>query len=199
MNKVLLIINVLLLAAVGYLYYLHYNYTNADEKKHANEKAAVLNSFKIAYFELDSVQNNYQYYKEVRDDLTKKDQANTQKLNKIKSDYLNKYQEYQKKGPQLSEKEQNDYQQMLMKLQNDYQEANENVSNEMNAEATEKLQSVKKKIEDYLKGYCSMKGLAYVFAASDRDNFLYYKDTIRNITPDIIAGLNEDYKKTKSK
>src|SRR2546423_6083535 len=115
MNKVLLIINVLLLAAVGYLYYLHYNYASTDEKKHANEKAAVLNSFKIAYFELDSVQNNYEYYKEVRDYLTKKDQSNTQKLNKIKADYLNKYQEYQKKGSQLSEKEQNEYQQNLMK------------------------------------------------------------------------------------
>ncbi len=84
MNKILLIINVLLLAAVGYLYYLHYNYTSADEKKHADEKAAVLNSFKIAYFELDSVQNNYQYYKEVRDYHTKKDQNNNEKLNKIK-------------------------------------------------------------------------------------------------------------------
>jgi outer membrane protein len=199
MNKVLLIINALLLGAVGYLYYLHYNYTSADEKKHANEKAAVLNSFKIAYFELDSVQNNYVYYKQVRDYLTKKDQDNTEKLNRIKRDYLNKYQEYQKKGAQLSEKEQNDYQQMLMKLQNDYQETSENVSNEMNAEATEKLQSVKKKIEDFLKGYCATKGLAYVFAASDRDNFLYYKDTIRNITPDIIKGLNEDYKKPKGK
>jgi outer membrane protein len=199
MNKVLLIINVLLLGAVGYLYYLHYNYTSADEKKHANEKAAVLNSFKIAYFELDSVQNNYVYYKQVRDYLTKKDRDNTEKLNRIKRDYLNKYQEYQKKGAQLSEKEQNDYQQMLMKLQNDYQETTENVSNEMNAEATEKLQSVKKKIEDFLKGYCATKGLAYVFAASDRDNFLYYKDTIRNITPDIIKGLNEDYKKPKGK
>jgi outer membrane protein len=199
MNKVLLIINALLLGAVGYLYYLHYNYTSADEKKHANEKAAVLNSFKIAYFELDSVQNNYVYYKQVRDYLTKKDQDNTEKLNRIKRDYLNKYQEYQKKGAQLSEKEQNDYQQMLMKLQNDYQETTENVSNEMNAEATEKLQSVKKKIEDFLKGYCATKGLAYVFAASDRDNFLYYKDTIRNITPDIIKGLNEDYKKPKGK
>ena len=199
MNKILLIINVLLLAAVGYLYYLHYNYTSADEKKHADEKAAVLNSFKIAYFELDSVQNNYQYYKEVRDYLTKKDQNNNEKLNKIKSDYLNKYKEYQQKGSQLSEKEQNDYQQNLMKLQNDYQETEQTINNEMNAEATEKLQNVKKKIEDFLKGYCSTKGLAYVFAASDRDNFLYYKDTIRNITPDIIKGLNDDYKKARSK
>src|SRR6476646_10842821 len=129
MNKISLLLNIVLLAAVSYLYYLHYNYTSADEKKHANEKAAVLNSFKIAYFELDSVQNNYEYYRVVRDYLTKKDQSNAEKLNKIRQDYLNKYQEYQKKGPQLSEKEQNDYQQSLMKLQNDYQETTEATNN----------------------------------------------------------------------
>src|SRR6266487_96051 len=199
MNKILLILNILLIAAVAYLYYDHYSYMKSDTHKHVQDKAAVLNSFKIAYFELDSVQNNYAYYKEVRDYLTKKDKANTEKLNKIKSDYLNKYKEYQQKGGQLSEKEQNDYQQTLMRLQNDFQETEQNINNEMNAEATEKLQTVKKKIEDFLKGYCSTKGLAYVFAASDRDNFLYYKDTIRNITPDIIKGLNDDYKKTRSK
>ena len=199
MNKILLVLNILLLAAVGYLYYDHYSYMESDTHKQLQDKAAVLNSFKIAYFELDSVQNNYAYYNEVRDDLNKKDQANAAKLNKIKGDYLNKYKEYQQKGSQLSEKEQSEYQQTLSRLQNDYEEAGQNINSEMNAEATEKLQRVKKKIEDYLKSYCSTKGLAYVFAASDRDNFLYYKDTIRNITDSIIKGLNDEYKKSKNK
>jgi outer membrane protein len=199
MNKILLVLNILLLAAVGYLYYDHYSYMKSDTHKQVQDKAAVLNSFKIAYFELDSVQNNYAYYNEVRDDLNKKDQANAAKLNKIKGDYLNKYKEYQQKGSQLSEKEQSEYQQTLAKLQNDYEEAGQSINSEMNAEASEKLQGVKKKIEDYLKSYCSMKGLSYVFAASDRDNFLYYKDTIRNITDSIIKGLNDEYKKNKNK
>jgi outer membrane protein len=199
MNKISIILNVLLIAAVAYLYYLHYEYINEDKHRQAKDKAAVLNSFKIAYFELDSVENNYEYYKEVKEYLSKKDQANAERLNKLKTNYLNKVKEYQDKGPTLSAQQANDYQQTLMKMQNDYQQTESDLANQMQAEVSEKLQDVKMKIENFLKTYCAQKGLAYVFGASSNDNFLYYKDTIRNITPDLLNGLNEEYKKTRKK
>lgn len=199
MNKISLILNVVLLAAVGYLYYLHYHYINEDLHKQAEADKKILNSFKIAYFEVDSLPDNYQYYKEIKDYLTKRDQANSQKLNKLKTDYYNKAKEYQDKGASLSAQQQMDYQQTLMRMQNDYNQTEQDLTNQMQAEMNEKLQSVKMKIEEYLKTYCAQKGLSYVFGASSNDNFLYYKDTIRNITPDLIKGLNAEYEKTKTK
>ena len=139
MNKVLAGINIVMVAAVGYLYYQHYSYINLDTHNQEKDKAAVLNSVKIAYFELDSVESNYEYYKEVKDYLTKKDQDNQTQLNKIKNNYLNKAKEYQQKGPNLSQNEQNEYQQSLMKLQNDYSETEQNLNNEMQAEMVEKI------------------------------------------------------------
>jgi outer membrane protein len=199
MNKVSLILNVILIAAVGYLYYLHYHYINEDKHKQQADTQKVLNSFKIAYFEVDSLQDNYEYYKEIKEYLTKKDKSNSDKLNKLKHDYYNKVKEYQDKGPQLSAQQNNDYQQTLMRMQSEYNETEQNLSNSFQADMTEKLESVKMKIEDFLKKYCAQKGLAYVFGASSNDNFLYYKDTIRNITPDLIRGLNEEYKSSKAK
>ncbi len=198
MKKALIILNFLLVGAVAYLFYLHYSYIESDKHKLDDNKAAVQNSVKIAYFELDTIQNNYEYYIEVRDILTKKDQANTDQLNKIKNNYLNKAKEYQQKGANLSQNEQSQYQQVLMKLQNDYQETENNLSQEMQAASAEKLQGVKMAIQDFLKTYCASKGYAYVFASNESD-YLYYKDTIRNITPDLVAGLNEAYKKSKIK
>ncbi len=198
MNRILLLLNILLLGAVAYLYYLHYTYTSKDLHNQAKDKAAVLNSFKIAYFELDSLENNYEYAKEIKDYLTKKDQGNANQLNKIKNSYLNKLKEYQQKGPTLSQSQQSDYQQTLMKLQNDYTETEQNLNNSMQTEAVEKMQQVKIKIQDFLKTYCAAKGLAYVFASSEND-YLYYKDTVRNITPDIVNGLNDQYKNSKTK
>ena len=53
------------------------------------------------------------------------------------------------------------------------------------------------KIQDFLKNYCSAdKGYAYVFASNDQD-YLYYKDSIRNITPDVLTGLNASYQKVR--
>lgn len=198
MQKVSLVLNVVLLIAVGYLYYEHYAYINQDEHKLAQNNAAVADSFKIAYFELDSLQNNYVYYREVKDFLTRKDQENQAQLNKIKSNYMNKAKEFNDKGAQLSQNEAEEYQRMLMKLQNDYNEAEQSLNNEMQSVMAEKLSDVKMKIQEFLKTYCAKKGFAYVFASNDQD-YLYYKDTIRNITPDIVGGLNETYKKNKEK
>ena len=143
MQKVSIVLNAILLVAVGYLYYEHYAYINQDEHKLKQNQAAVANSFKIAYFELDSLQNHYEYYKEVRDYLSKKDQDNQSQLNKIKGNYMAKAKEFNDKGSQLSQNEAEEYQRLLMKLQNDYNEAEQNLNNEMQSVMAEKLSDVK--------------------------------------------------------
>ncbi|MBG9378299.1 OmpH family outer membrane protein [Panacibacter sp. DH6] len=198
MNKALLGLNVVLIIAVGVLYYLYFDYTHRDSHKIEQAQTAAANTFKIAYFELDSLQTQYEYYKEVKDYLTKKDADYSAQLNSIRNRYQGKLREYQEKGPTLSQNQQSEYEQQLMKLQNDYQTTEANVNSQMQAEMLDKLQSVKIKIQDYLKTYCASKGYAYVFASS-KDDDLYYKDSIRNITDSIVIGLNAQYKATKTK
>jgi outer membrane protein len=198
MNKVLLVLNILLVFAVGYLYYDHYQYVQEDVHGKERDDAAVRNSFKIAYFELDSLQSKYTYYKEVTDYLTKKDAQYRQELNDIRTRYQVKLKEYQEKGPTLSQNQQSDYEQQLMKLQNDYAAKEQENNNAMQTEMAERLPAVKMKIQEFLKTYCADKGYAYVFA-STKDDDIYYKDTIRNITDSIIIGLNQQYEASKKK
>ncbi|MEY2639710.1 MAG: hypothetical protein RIR90_1192, partial [Bacteroidota bacterium] len=51
----------------------------------------------------------------------------------------------------------------------------------------------KKKIEDYLKVYNAQKGYAYIFSSAPE--FMYFKDTVYNITDEVVKGLNQQYKK----
>jgi len=67
----------------------------------------------------------------------------------------------------------------------------------MQSEYIQKQQGVKVKIQQFLKDYCKDKGYAYVLGTKEYDDFLYYKDTIRNITSDLIKGLNDKYKSEK--
>lgn len=200
MKNVLLALNIVLLGAVGFLYYLHYEAKSKQTTIKATDtpKDPVQKDVSIAYFELDSLENNYEYAKEVKNFLTQKDRDNAAKLNKLKNNFNQKYSEYQQKGPNLSQNEQSEYQQELMKLQNNYAETEQNLTTAMNTLAIEKMQQVKMKIQDYLKNYSSSKGFTYVFASSG-DDYLYYKDTLRNITAEIISGLNNQYKMEKSK
>jgi outer membrane protein len=198
MNKFLLGLNIVLVIAVGALFYLHFDYIDSDKHDIKQAQSAAANTFKIAYFELDSLQTKYEYYKEVKDYLTKKDAQYNQELSNIRTKYQLKLKEYQDRGPSLSQSQQSEYEQQLMKMQSDYSATEQNNGNAMQTEMVEKLQGVKMKIQEFLKTYCANKGYAYVFASS-RDDDMYYKDTIRNITDSIIIGLNEQYKATKTK
>lgn len=196
MNRILLAINIVLLLAVGVLYYLYFKYTSADEHKINEANAAVKNSFKLAYFDLDSLEDKYDYYKEVRDYLRGRDSQMTQQLNKLRTGYMSKVKEYNQRGPTMSQTEQSEYQQQLIKMRDDYQQRQDEMGQDMHNISMQKLQEVKANIQSFLKDYCKEKGYAYVFASDDND-YLYYKDTLRNITPEIVQLLNERYKQTK--
>jgi len=54
-----------------------------------------------------------------------------------------------------------------------------------------------KRISEYLKEYNKDKGFTYIIA--DQPNLIYYRDTVYNITRELIDGLNNLYKQDKKK
>ena len=59
----------------------------------------------------------------------------------------------------------------------------------------QKMQDVKLKIENFLKEYNKERRFSYIFAYEP--GFIYYRDTIYNITNDLVKGLNQQYSKKK--
>ncbi|MEX6686866.1 OmpH family outer membrane protein [Danxiaibacter flavus] len=198
MNRFLIGLNVVLLIAVGVLFYLHFDGKGKSSQTVPAVKGPESATFKIAYFELDSLQNRYEYYKEVRDNLAAKSEQNARDLRAKQDAYMKKVKEYQQKGPTMSQTEQSQYEQTLYQMQNDLRAEQEEKQQQLNTEGMRKLQDVKLKIQDFLKGFCQEKGYSYVFAASEEDN-LYFKDSTRNITDSVIFYLNAQHKSTKSK
>jgi len=117
MKKFLLISNITLIIAVVYIYYMHFSYINNDAHKIEHANAAAANSFKIAYFDLDSLDENYEYFKEVRTYLTSRQDAINAQLNKMREEYSNKINEFNKRGTTLSQAEQTEFQQQIAKMQ----------------------------------------------------------------------------------
>ena len=76
----LVILNVILLMAVGFLFYLHFNSgkTNAKSQDKTERKdpldSTSQNSCRIAYFEMDSVAANFEKAKEMQGELEKKEE-----------------------------------------------------------------------------------------------------------------------------
>jgi outer membrane protein len=152
-------------------------------------------NFRIAYFETDSIQNQFEYFREISGELQAKDQANAKILGDLKGTFAAKYQELQKAAPSLSQAELAGKQQELMQMEKAFQGKEKMMSDEMQDEQFRKMQDVKKKIEDYLKEYNRDKGYAFIFSSSA--DLMYLKDSSYNITPDVVKGLNALYKKKK--
>jgi len=185
-----LVLNIVLVIAVAVLFYFHFS---SPKQVIGNNSTANTSGFKVAYFDEDSLQEHYEYYKEIRNALTKLEQQKSEELNTLRNNYVKKGKEYQEKAATMTQAEQQNAQQDMMERENDYKRSEQLKAQEMQDEQMKRGQDIRKRIEDFLKEYNKDKGYAYIFSSSQ--GLMYYKDTAYNITQDMIKGLNETYKK----
>ena len=196
MKNFTLVSNIVLAIAVAVLFYLHFSTYKKCSAPSASAAAGKQGgNFKIAYFDLDSLENNFDYYKQVAKDLGSSEQQKRNELSAKKDAYVAKVKEYQAKGQAMSQAELQAAQQDIAQREKDYTQTEQQKSQEMQEENFKKLQDVKKKIEEYLKEY--NKDKTYAFIISSSSDLVYYKDSAYNITNDLIKGLNELYKAKK--
>lgn len=194
MKNVSLILNVVLLAAVGYLFYLQFSGKNTvagDLKDKTDSAAAPV--FRMAYFEMDSIDSNYEMIKDVRKELGKKEDANNAEAMRLEKKYNDRLQQLQKT---VTTPEQNEAaKQELMQLQQSIGKEKQTMMETYTEYQSRRLKDIQKRIEDFLGKYNSDKKYSYIM--SYEPGMFFYKDTSFNITADVIKGLNEDYKLKK--
>ena len=199
MNKGLLTLNIVLLLALAYLYYAFYSDKKAAEVVKVQPQSNAKATFKIAYFDLDTLEKYYVLAKETRDYLKTKNDAMEGKLNTIRQQYQSKVNDYNKRGATLSQTEQSQMQEDLSRLDNYYSQQQQSLGQNFQGEYMQKMLDLKTKIQAFLKSYSVQKGYEYIFATSSDDNVIYYRDSVRNITSDVVDKLNEAYKNQKAK
>jgi outer membrane protein len=182
------IVNGVMALAIIVLFVLHFNSNSTPIKASAMAAGGV----KVAYFEIDSIQNSYNFFKDVKAALQAKDIENAKQLTGLKNAFAIKYQDLQKNGQYLSQAEIGARQQELAQLEKNYTNREQQLAAEMQEESFKRLQEVKQKIESFLVNYNKNKEFAYIF--SSNPDLMYYKDTAYDITADIVKGLNAEYK-----
>ena len=193
-RNVLFGFNIVLLILVGILFYLHF----ASPKQPAVAATKVMDTapagpFKIAYFEMDSIENNYQYLKEVKNQLKAKENQLTGQLTSLKNRYMEKVNKYQQEAQSLTQEKQSSMSQELLQEQKMIQSKEQSMGADLQDESFKKMQVVNKTIEDFLKEFNKDKGYAYILA--HQPGTIYYKDPRYDITREMLKGLNDSYKK----
>ena len=196
MKNFILVINIVLAIAVAILFYLHFATCKKCSVPTASDSAnKQRGSFKIAYFDLDSLENNFEFCKQAEKSLGTLEQQKRSELASRKDAYVAKVKEYQAKGQAMSQAELQAAQQDIAQREKDYTQDEQQKSQEMQEEKFKTLQDINKKIQDYLKEY--NKDKTYAFIISSSSDLVYYKDSAYDITKDLVKGLNELYKSKK--
>ncbi|MEO5562244.1 MAG: OmpH family outer membrane protein [Chitinophagaceae bacterium] len=197
MKNGLLAWNVVLTIIAGYLLFIHLNKKTdkAVQGKASVRDSSGQSSFRIAYFEMDSIENNLDMVKAVKAEISKKDEEYNNGLSQIDWTYQKKVQEYQQKASTMTqadyEKAQTDLKQLEQSLKGRKQELDQQYQDFV----MRRNLSVKKKIEDFLAKYNQNSKYSYIVAYEQ--GLFYYKDTAYNITNDLIHGLNVEYRSEK--
>ncbi|MBM3432385.1 MAG: OmpH family outer membrane protein [Bacteroidetes bacterium] len=198
MNRALVIWNVGLTLLVGYLLFNSFSTTRSASPAASIDKNNVVNGpFRMAYFEMDSVAANTEMVKELKAEMSKREDAIKSELDRLGKNMQQKLSFYQQQANSGSlTQEQSDAASLEMQnLDNNLKNRQQTLESEYSDYVLRRQNEIKARIEEFLKEY--NKNTAYSYIISYEPGLFYYKDSAHNITRELIDGLNRKFKSAK--
>jgi outer membrane protein len=149
----------------------------------------------IVFVNSDSLVNNYDYYKAVKtklQDLSQKAQAEITAKGQA---FQKEVAVYQKSVSSLTPAQRTATEKRLAKKQQDLQDLNQNTAKQLQEEEANQNAKLYDRIAAYLKTYTKLKGYKIVLTYSRANPSMLYGDESLDVTKEVLAGLNEEYKK----
>jgi len=187
-------VNIILAAAVAVLLFLQLR--NIGSSSVSTQTTDSTANIKIAYVDLDSIQEKYTFYKEKTKEFEKKKEDADRDLNnafqKIEAERI----AFAKRGESITQAEYENFQRSYQSKMQNLEQQKMVMENNIAGEGIKTMDDLKGRINEFLKEYNKKKGYSYIFSYSSSLNVLFYKDSAYNITDEVVAGLNESYKKS---
>lgn len=190
MKNLSLILNVVLLIAVGVLYFMHFS-ENSDKEQETPE-VEVSGEYTMAFINSDSVLQNYEYFKKIQSDLQKK-------TSQLEAEYQNRAQglqkevnDYQQNASNLTMGQARALEENLMQKQQNLQLYQQKLSQDLMNEENKMSQELYKKMSSFLREYGEANDLKMVVRFNQGSDVLFADDAL-DITQPVIKGLNEEY------
>jgi outer membrane protein len=152
---------------------------------------------KIAYVDLDSIQEKYDYYREKMTEFEKKKEGADRDLNNSFQRIENERIAFVQKGNAITQVEAEAFQRDYARKMQNLEQQKANMERQIQEEGIKTMEELKKKINAFLTNYNTTKNCSYIFSYSSSINVLFYKDTAYNITNEVVDGLNQAYKASK--
>jgi outer membrane protein len=190
MKNISLVLNAILLVAVGVLYYLHFS---SGSKAVTDSTSSSASDLKIAYINSDTVLKYYDFFNVNKTKLEEKGK-------KLDTDFRNRAQSlqndinsYQRNLGNMTIGQAKAVEEDLGKKQQNLQLYQRSLEQQIIEEQAKMNEELYGKITEYLKKYGEQTGLQAVLKYDPSSDLLYAGKTI-DITQEVIKGLNEAFK-----
>ncbi len=201
MKNLSIALNIVLLAAVGFLYYKFFSVKSSNGN---SEKVAVTKvkdtsntALKVAYVDLDSLNEKIVYFKQSRRDIEQQQKT-------VEAEITGAYKALEAKQNSFSKQNQNptpddiqNFRAQLMQEQQNIETKKQNYTQQLNQKNFELVELIRKNLKDFLTDYNLQKKYHYILTTTSDFDYMIYKDSTLNITNDVIKGMNEKMKLKK--
>ena len=196
MKYISTVLSIIALGLIGVLF-LTQSHQLEDMKKHIDsEKKSQGSGFKVAYFDMDSLEAHYDLFKEAQTKVKAQENDMTMELSSLDRKNQQKIEGWRQKGNTMTQAEGEQAQRDYQTMQQEFQSRKQTLEQALYKSTEDLKTSIRKKIEEFLRDFNKQKNYSYIIEY-DPNSFIYTKDTVYNITNDLVEGLNMAYKKTK--
>jgi outer membrane protein len=193
MKNISLGLNLVLLVAVGVLFFLHFSGRPAS----GSAETATFGDLKIAYINSDSVLKHYEYLKASAEILEAKKK-------KVEQDYINRAQSlqgeitaYQRNVNNMTLGQVRAVEEDLAKKQQNLQLYEQSITQDLMNDQNKLNKELYERVTAFLKKYGQERGLQVVLKFDPTSDMLYGGEAL-DITTDVISGLNNEYQSEKT-
>lgn len=148
----------------------------------------------IVFVNTDSLLNNYDYFKKIKNQFQEKSKKAQADLSAKGAAFQNEVMAYQKNAASLSAEQRAATEQRLARKQQELSAYNQNASNTLAKEESVENEKLYNNVSEYLKKHAKEKGYKMVLTYSKSNPGLLFADEGLDVTSDVIKGLNAEYK-----
>jgi outer membrane protein len=197
--KIVKIAHIIAVVAIIFLFVQCSGKKNGGAIAGSSGEPSVLTGLRIAYVEIDTLLTQYNFWKDLTEMMTKREEDIRVTLNQRNKELEQDIQDFQRKyennafvSRERAEQEHN----RILKKQQDLQELQNRLTNELVAETQKNSLRLRDSINSFLKDYNKEKGYTFILSNTGSDNLLY-ADKAYDITQEIVNGLNAKYTSKK--
>lgn len=153
----------------------------------------------VAYVDIDTVEAYYEYFKEKKAELEKKQQSIDNELQANVRALQNEAADFQRRASSMTQAEGEAMQRALYNKQQQLEGKAQNMRSQYAEQENKFNEDLQKRLNDFLTKFNSDKRFAYILSYRTGASNILYKDSKYDITSEVIKGLNEANKSAEEK